>query len=181
METKIKTLKGAGNFFSLFFSIFGVMMSLRKVPKNKRISKELCEKISLAVSGVNECAYCTWLHTRNALEQGIRDEEIKKLLSGDFGSLAENEATALVYAQHWADTDGVVSGGAREKVIDRFGEGGTAHIEAYIRVVYFGNLCSNTVKIYEDNKTGKGNHPVGFFTYLICLPIAARIRKGFME
>jgi len=177
METRLKCLTGARQFIALFGRTSNAMMGLRKLPADQRISKQLREKISLTVSGVNNCRYCTWLHTKAALEKGLSQQEIDALLATEFDGLAPDERTAILYAQHWADRDGGVSAGARQSVLDEHGPHRTAEIEASIRAVYFGNLCSNTVVAWREAKAGGRRPPVGLFTYMMALPVAGAIRR----
>lgn len=131
----------------------------------------------LAVSGVNECRYCTWLHTKTALEKGLSQEEIDAMLSAEFDDLGPGELTAVLYAQHWADTDGEVTTEGRSRVLDEYGPRRTSEIEAVIRAAYFGNLCSNTVVAYRDAKNEGRQPPVRRFTHVLAVPIAGAIRR----
>ncbi|MBN1686571.1 MAG: carboxymuconolactone decarboxylase family protein [Spirochaetales bacterium] len=177
MDTRLKCLTGARQFFALFGQTSKAMMGLRKLPPDQRISKQLGEKISLAVSGVNNCRYCTWLHTKTALEKGLSKREIDALLAAEFDGVAPEEQTAILYAQHWADREGDVSAEARQRVLDEYGPHRTAEIEASIRAVYFGNLCSNTVVACREAKAEGREPPVSLFTYVMSFPVAGAIRR----
>jgi len=74
--------------------------------KNKVMSSEFIERIMLAVTEVNGCEVCSYAHTKIALEQGMSEEEIGKLLSGDTEDIPAEEAPAIFFAQHYADTRG---------------------------------------------------------------------------
>lgn len=176
MDTELKCLAYPGQFFALFGRMSKAMMGLRKLPADQRISKQLGEKISLAVSGVNQCRYCSWLHTKTALEKGVSQEEINALLSVEFGNLASEEAAAVLYAQHWADRDGDVAPETREKLLAEYGPHRTAEVEAHIRAVYFGNLCSNTVVAYRQARSEGRERPTTLLTYLLALPVASAIK-----
>ncbi len=177
MNTKLKCLSDLRHFFALFVHTTRAMMGLGKLPPDQRISKQLGEKISLAVSGVNECQYCSWLHTKTALEKGLSKQEIEALLSAEFEDASSEELTAILYAQHWADRDGNVAVETRERVLAEYGPHRTSEIEAIIQAVYFGNLCSNTVVSYREAKTKGLERPAKFLTYVFALPIAATIRQ----
>ncbi len=177
MDTKLKGLAGPKHFWALFGQIAKAMAGLRKLPSDQRISKQLRERICLAVSGVTNCKYCSWLHTKTALEKGLSKQEIDALLSTQFDNVAPDERTAILYAQHWADRDGDVSTEARERVLDEYGPHRTSEIEAVIRAVYFGNLCSNSVYAYRRAKAEGRQPPVGRFTYMMALPVAGAIRR----
>lgn len=177
MHTRLKCLTGPKHFFALFGKTSKAMMGLRSLPSDQRISKQLRERISLAVSGVNDCRYCSWLHTKTALETGLPKQEIDALLSTQFDNVAPDELSAILYAQHWADRDGDVSPEARERVLNEYGPYRVSEMEASIRAVYFGNLCSNTVVASRQAKSEGQRPPVGWLTFILSLPVASAIRR----
>ena len=69
-----------------------------------RVSKPLAEKIMLTVTHVNGCRYCSYGHSRAALAVGVSEAELQKLLQGEIGAFPEQEAVALAFAQHYAET-----------------------------------------------------------------------------
>lgn len=178
MDEKLTCLKSVNHFFALLGRTSKAMLGLRKLPTDKRISKQLGEKISLAVTGVNKCRYCSWLHTKTALEKGLSRKEIEALLSAEFEGAGPNELSAILYAQHWADTNGDVDAEARQRVLDEYGAFKTSEIEAMIQAVYFGNLCSNTVVAFKEAKAKGRERPVTLLTYIFALPVAAAIRRS---
>lgn len=64
------------------------------------------ERIMLAVTEVNGCGACAWIHAREALRAGVLQEEIEALLGAGTDALPESQLTAILYARHWADTQG---------------------------------------------------------------------------
>jgi len=108
------------------------------------ISPALRERIMLAVTSVNKCRYCTFVHSLIALKEGFSFDEIKSLLSGEVGDFDPEEREALLYAQHWADTGGNPSPEARQKLVETYGEKRTDEIETAIRAIMFGNYFGNT-------------------------------------
>ena len=59
----------------------------------------------LGVNSVNGCRYCSWAHTGLALAHGVNLDELACLLdSGTFGKMDERDATAILFAQNFADT-----------------------------------------------------------------------------
>jgi len=143
-EGRFRHMNSVGEFIRMLFETSRTMIGIRSIDEKDKLSSSLMEKVMLAVTGVNRCKYCSYRHTRSALEEGIDPEEIKYLLEGEIGNISEDEAIAITFAQHWADTTGKVSAAARVRVVDYYGEGKTRYIEAHIRAVYFGNMASNT-------------------------------------
>jgi hypothetical protein len=54
------------------------------------------------------------------------------------------EATALLYAQHWAETRGQPAPEARQRLIAAYGAEAAAHIEGVLRPIMLGNYWGNT-------------------------------------
>lgn len=132
----------------------------------------------LAVTAVNECSYCSFLHTQTALEAGVSKNEIDAILGGTIDSVNPDETEALLYAQHWADKYGQVSETARKKFVGFYGEDRANRIEGYIGIVYLGNMCSNTVVFYEDETIDRADKAGLLLAYLLCKPIASSIRNN---
>ncbi len=78
----------------------------------------------LAVTEVNGCALCSYYHTRVSLENGMSAEEIKRMLGGEFADAPEAELSAILFAQHYADTRGKPSKEAWARILDVYGETG---------------------------------------------------------
>lgn len=170
-------------YFSSLPEIFGLilknMVSVKDViviKKENKISRKFAEKIMLAVSGVNLCRNCSYLHTKTALEKDVDQEEIRALLEGVIEDFPKEEAVGIFYAQHWADTMGQVSKKARQEVSEYYGEQKTRDIEKHITAVSFGNLACNTVEAYRDGSLERKEKTKLLLPYLFCLPISGMIK-----
>lgn len=102
----------------------------------KLIDKNFRTEIMLAVSQVNRCGICSYVHTKNYLKSGASADELKYLLEGDFN---EDSPPALLFAQHYADTMGDYDQEAFGKVIDHYGKDKADGIMASIKIIMFGN------------------------------------------
>jgi hypothetical protein len=72
-------------------------------------------------------------------------EELSELVNLQFQSHASpDEAPALVYAQHYAETDRNPDPEMTQKLVEFYGEETASHILIFIRLIYFGNLAGNT-------------------------------------
>ena len=175
---KLKHFKSPAEFFHLFSSLLMAMPLTRIAGFKKSIYPAFSERIALAVSGVTSCAYCSWLHTQTSLEKGMSEKEIKSLLDGDIKDVPEQEAPALFYVQHRADLNGGFSTGARQRIVDFYGEEKAGYIDFMFQAVYFGNLCSNTVYSVRNNMV-QGRKDFKFrIVYFLSIPVANFIRKG---
>lgn len=102
----------------------------------KLIDKQFRSQIMLAVSQVNSCGICSYLHTKNYLKSGATDEELEFLLVGDYN---KEEALALLFAQHYAETLGDYDKETLDKVVDHYDKDKTLGILASIKIIMFGN------------------------------------------
>ncbi len=119
------------------------------------------ERLMLVVTAVNGCRYCSYAHARQALSEGIPEEEIAMLGERAFHGSPTEEVPALLYAQHWAESDGDPDPAARASVVERYGEERLASIEIVLRMIRMGNLLGNTFDylIYRASFGRLGNSP----------------------
>ncbi len=118
--------------------------SFRDSIRSERVSRAFAEKIMLAVTQVNDCRYCAYGHTRMALRAGVAAQEITQILAGDLDGFPEEEAVALAFAQHWAETGGHPDPDAERRFRGYYGPQVTAELLNWMRVINMGNLMGNT-------------------------------------
>lgn len=134
----------AGQLFRDSVQIMRDRKRIQQAMRNQSISAEFRERLMLAVTAVNDCRYCSYAHTRKALESGMSEEEIHALNGGEFEHSPDLQVPALLYAQHWAETDGRVSAAARQKMIGKYGEANLSDIEMILRMIRMGNMLGNS-------------------------------------
>jgi AhpD family alkylhydroperoxidase len=101
--------------------------------------------VILGVTSVNDCRWCSWLHTGIALKQGASLDELQSLLSaGSFGTVTDGEATAILFAQHFADTRRHPTPAARLALAKHYTPHQRLEIMAWIHFIYFANLSGNS-------------------------------------
>jgi AhpD family alkylhydroperoxidase len=110
-----------------------------------QVSPAFRERIMLAVTAVNDCRYCTFVHSLVALKEGFTRQEIASMLQGALEKAPQDEHQALLYAQHWADTRGHPEPEARQKLVETYGESRAKAIEVAIRAIMFGNYFGNSL------------------------------------
>lgn len=98
----------------------------------------------LAVTSVNECRYCSYAHSREALKHGISQYELEQILSGEFKECPEREIPAILYAQHWAENDAKPQAEALDKLKEAYSPQEIEHIHIYLRMIRLGNLTGNS-------------------------------------
>lgn len=117
--------------------------SIRKAMR-ETISHEFRERLMMVVTQVNGCRYCESFHAKEALKSGISNEELKVLLAGEIPEDAPlNEIPALVYAQHWAESNAQPDDAAVQRLVDEYGQEKADAIHIVLRMIRMGNLSGN--------------------------------------
>lgn len=115
------------------------------VSRSKKISKVFMEKIMNVTTAVNGCTYCSWFHAKQALSCGISEAKIRNMMKLQFRADATDfELMALLYAQHYAETNRNPESEMTEKLLETYGEKTANDILLVIRMIFFGNLYGNT-------------------------------------
>ncbi len=137
--------------YSRFSDLIGDVRSLsrqrvevRRLGRGASIDKAFQERIMLAVTEVNGCRYCAYAHSRVALAAGLPKAEVEALAWGSFAEAPPEQVPALLYAQHWAESDTHPDAEARQAVLEIYGPEKTAAIELAMRMIRMGNLLGNT-------------------------------------
>lgn len=118
---------------------------MRPLMHGELIDKAFRERLMLAVTSVNKCRYCSFAHAKQALAEGLDEEEVKALQDGMFANSPKEELPALLYAQHWAETGGYVDPETRNQVILEYDQETVNAIELALRAIQMGNLLGNTM------------------------------------
>jgi len=129
-----------GEFYRHLPRSIRAMPAMMQAQRKNLVSKAFMEKIMLAVTQVNGCRYCSWFHTRVAMKEGLSKTEVHTLLSGEFEGADEDEMLALLYAQHYADTNGKPEEESRNKLYETYGRARAKGIEASIKAITVGNI-----------------------------------------
>ena len=114
------------------------------VMKGNLISPAFRERLMLTVTAVNNCRFCSYVHSKQALLSGLSKEETEMLLKGVIDNCPDKEIAALFYAQHWADTDANPDPKTKQKLVETYGKDTAEVIELVLRVIRMGNLVGNT-------------------------------------
>ena len=101
-----KKLYSLTEFYWIMYLAFFSIYDLIQVKKKGLLSPHFMERIMLAVTQVNGCRVCSYAHTKMALEVGMKSEEIKNILAGVSDDIPEEEQSAILFSQHYADSRG---------------------------------------------------------------------------
>ena len=144
MKFKKRTYKNPCEFFKDFWFLTKNSGKIRKTMKSGIISDEFRERLMLAVTAVNGCKYCSYMHTRQALKTGLTQEEIDLLLAGSVANCPEDENIALIYAQYWAESNARPDDDAINKLREVYGNEKAEAIDIILHMIRLGNLSGNT-------------------------------------
>ena len=144
MKFKKRTYRNPRDFVSdLWFPIRN-RSRLREMTREGLISQAFRERLMLAVTAVNGCRYCSYFHSRQALKSGISSEEIRQLLAGDVVNCPQDEAVAVAYAQHWAESNAHPEPEAVERLQQTYGPGKAESVHLILRMIRMANLLGNS-------------------------------------
>ena len=170
---------GIKEYYQAVLRLYGAVPAFSKNRKTNLLSKEFVERLMLAVTQVNGCEACSYAHTKMAIEQGMSIEEINSFLTGSSEFIKEEEAPAILFAQHYADTEGQPDCDVYRKIIETYGREKTEVILSAIQVMTFGNIIGIPLsaissrlkkKPYENSSL---IHEIGLpLSTLFILPIA---------
>ncbi len=125
----------------------------------KRLRPLWRESLWLAVTEVNGCRFCSYVHEGMAGAAGLSPDDIQLLLaSGDPNSLAAlepRESLAVAYAKAWADTDRKPGAGLLSQLGAELSDREVADLHALLHAVNFANRAGNTA----DSLLGRLTHP----------------------
>ena len=112
------------------------------------------ERIMMVVSGVNRCRHCAYGHEFLAALAGVSKAEISRLLALDLTASPAEEIPALLFAMHWAETDGRPDSAAKTDLQARYGVAVARQIEAATLMIHIGNRIGNTFDYWLSRLSG---------------------------
>jgi AhpD family alkylhydroperoxidase len=139
-----RTYRNPREFLSDMIFLLKKSGRIRDLMRKKMLSRAFRERLMLAVISVYGCRYCNWVHTREALKSGVNQTEIVRLLQGSVDRCPEEEAVAVLYAQHWADSDTKPDHEAISRLVNTYGLEKAETIDLVLRMIRVGNLMGNT-------------------------------------
>jgi hypothetical protein len=92
-----------------------------------------------------------------ALKAGLQEEEVQGILSGDLSSAPTDESVALIFAQHYAETEGHPDEEACQRLLERYGPEKTTAIMAVIRTIMVGNVYGIMIEALKNRLNWKPN------------------------
>ena len=139
MQTSGKRLFSVWELYHIMTLAFRSIPLLKKAKAAGKMDKAFLERIMLAVTEVNGCAMCSYYHTKVALEEGFRAEEIRAMLGGYFADVPEEQLSGVLFAQHYADQRGKPARESWDRIVREYSETGAYGILAVTRMIMMGN------------------------------------------
>ena len=125
-------------------ALFHLRRAVSKLSGDSELEPAFRERLMLAVTAVNQCRYCSYVHTRLALRNGLSETEVRSLLDSSLSGAPAAELPAILFAHHWAESDGIVAAQDHQCLIDIYGEEKSQVIQAAIQTMRLANLLGNT-------------------------------------
>lgn len=133
----------------------GAISTLKGNKNPQIVDLHFIERLQLAVTEVNGCAACSYQHTKMALQQGMSNEEISSFLVGDANFVKPEEATAIIFAQHFADSKGFPKKYAYESIEQEYGKKEARIILSACQVMIAGNIYGIPFSAFQSRLKGK--------------------------
>lgn len=135
----------ARSFIADIGYLLGHIPAIRRAMRDEALGRDFISRTMMVVTGVNGCTYCTWFHANEATRSGMSEAEILDTFNLQFEAGADpHTLPALLFAQHYAETDRRPEPEMWQRVVDAYGAGTAANVMTVIRMIYFGNLLGNT-------------------------------------
>jgi len=174
-----------GTFWRDFFTVICHIPDFIDSVRSRRISHKFAEEIMMVITQVNGCRYCSYVHSKSALMCGVSEQELLKLLTLQTDDFPEEEAVALTFAQHYAESECNPDSEVEKRFRDYYGLHASQDIMNFIRVITMSNLAGNTVDAFLSRLKGqpaKNSNPISeFILFLlfapVTLPLIGRLRS----
>ena len=167
-----KKLYSVRESYWIFYHGIRTMRYMFRAKKNGEMTSKFIERIMLAVTEVNECAICSYAHTRRALETGMTSEEIQGMLTGILDHVPDEEVAGVMFAQHYADTRGNPTHDSWQRIVEIYGTSRAMGILGAIRTIMMGNTYGIAFSSFFNRFRGRADPRSSIF-YELSLILSA--------
>ena len=146
------------SLWEMYRSFVFLPRAMRKMIGNKKsklVDEDFVKRLQLAVTEVNGCPACSYQHTKMALQQGMSGEEISSFLSGGSDYIKPEEAKAIMFAQHFADSRGYPKKFAYDSIVKEYGEQEARIILSAVQIMIAGNMYGIPFSAFQSRLKGK--------------------------
>lgn len=163
--------------------LFAFLMNtddLRAAKRAGSVGEAFEKRIMLAVTEVNGCEMCRYFHTQQALKLGMDREEIDAILCGELSDVPDDEITAILFAQHYADMAGRPNIDAWQRMVGEYGYANAVHIRGYIRAIMVGNAQGNITGAMKSRFHGRPEKNSSFIKEISVLVMDVVLIPGIL-
>ncbi len=97
----------------------------------------------------------------------MSEEEIKSLLDGEVGDINDDESVALLFAQHYAETQANPDQESVQRLFDTYGDEKANAIIGVIQAIMTGNIHGISIDLLQSRLKGKSDPDSSFWTEFI--------------
>ncbi|MGV1036091.1 MAG: carboxymuconolactone decarboxylase family protein [Candidatus Nanopelagicales bacterium] len=164
---------GLADMYDACVRVYPALTSLVANRSRHLIDRNFVERLMLATTEVNGCEACSHGHTRLALQKGFTQDEIDAFLSGDPAYISADEATAILFAQHYADTKGRPDRSAYDTLVAEYGADRSRVIVSAVQVIQAGNVCGLAYSAFQSRLKSKpyANSTLGHELAMQSMPV----------
>ncbi len=130
-------------FFHDLGYVFKRTDKMKTLMRGEVIDATFRERLMMAVTEVNGCRYCAYYHSQQALAAGVGSDELAQIAEMSFESSPEKQRPALLYAQHWAESNAHPDPDAWTCMRGSYSPEELEMIELSLYVIRMGNLMGN--------------------------------------
>ena len=123
---------------------------LQYTKKHKLFNKRFKERIMLAVTEVNGCELCSYIHTKIALSSGMERKEIIDILDGNKSDIPDKEIVGVLFGQHYADSHESPDKEAVNSLIEEYGREKAKIICAILAMITLTNSMGISMGLFKD-------------------------------
>lgn len=178
-RTEYKRKFSLWEMYQAFAYVPGAISKLVGNKKTELIDERFVRRLQFAITEVNGCPACSYQHAKMALREGMSNEEINSFLSGGDSFIKPEEAKAILFAQHFAESRGYPKKYTYDSVVSEYGNKKARIILAATQTMIAGNMYGIPYSAFQSRLKGKPfkesslSYELGMLVAgVLCLPFA---------
>ena len=140
------------------------LVFVKRQKKKKLVNKQFKERIMLAITEVNGCQLCSFVHTKLSLSAGMELSEIRHILNGNLDQISDEELIAVLFAQHYAESHEQPTIESKQRLAETYGVDVALMIKGFCEVITFTNSMGITMNFLKNRLLFKRHKGSKFLT-----------------
>lgn len=120
------------------------------VKKHKLFDKKFKERIMLAVTEVNGCELCSYVHTKMSLSSGMNSVEIKEILNGIKDDVPSDELVGVLFGEYFASSHELPDRAMVNRLIEEYGRDKAKIICAILGMITLTNSMGISMGLFKE-------------------------------